>query len=147
MAKRTPMPSKTKCWMRGGVILFLCMTDRPRVCVPTQTRSGTNERADGCADHRGRGEVDPRHDARAAPMAVGAMLYSASHRARECRVPGRCIVADAADRPTISQPYLFVSYASADRDRVMPVVDALIRAGASPQTARGMGRLTAHRSR
>jgi len=38
MAKRTPMPSKTKCRMRGGVILFLCMTHRPRACVPTQTR-------------------------------------------------------------------------------------------------------------
>ncbi len=35
----------------------------------------------------------------------------------------------AADRPTINQPDGFVSYASADRDRVLPVVDALIRAG------------------
>ena len=38
-------------------------------------------------------------------------------------------MADAADRPGLNQPYLFVSYASADRDRVMPLVDVLVRAG------------------
>ena len=35
----------------------------------------------------------------------------------------------ATDRPADHQPYVFVSYASADRARVMPLVGALERAG------------------
>ncbi|MHB8644468.1 MAG: toll/interleukin-1 receptor domain-containing protein, partial [Thermomicrobiales bacterium] len=34
-----------------------------------------------------------------------------------------------ADRPPQSEPYLFVSYASVDRDHVLAVVDALRQAG------------------
>ena len=35
----------------------------------------------------------------------------------------------ATDRPADHQPYVFVSYASADRERVLPLVDMLMRAG------------------
>ncbi|MDQ6834003.1 MAG: toll/interleukin-1 receptor domain-containing protein, partial [Chloroflexota bacterium] len=38
---------------------------------------------------------------------------------------------NATDRPADNQPYVFVSYASADRARVMPVVAALEQAGVS----------------
>jgi hypothetical protein len=36
---------------------------------------------------------------------------------------------DAAERPDYGTPYVFVSYASADRERVLPIVEALRRAG------------------
>ncbi len=35
----------------------------------------------------------------------------------------------ATDRPADNQPYVFVSYASADRERIMPLVGAMERAG------------------
>ena len=34
-------------------------------------------------------------------------------------------------QPASNEPYIFVSYASADRDRVLPVIAALRRAGVS----------------
>jgi len=38
-------------------------------------------------------------------------------------------MADAAPRPDPAAPYVFVSYASVDRERVLPLVAALERAG------------------
>jgi hypothetical protein len=48
---------------------------------------------------------------------------------RPISVEGRPAVVEGVERPDAGVPYIFVSYASVDRERVTPVVEALQRAG------------------